>query len=171
MNDLTALEKKLNRDELDYLDDLITVVGPSRRPLLSLICCCVYLRPTLLYLLTLLLLMFDQPQVEASTEPKWKERSSKPGERPFLDQARKTLESIDGGLLSQTNVERIRTLCVPVNFNGKAIAVLSRDFSPDDQRVAGELEMTYFPFRKWASVISQGNIHLKLQEKPNLHQE
>tara|TARA_Y100000591_G_scaffold252108_1_gene223631 strand:+ start:67 stop:1317 length:1251 start_codon:yes stop_codon:yes gene_type:complete len=81
----------------------------------------------------------------------------KPGERPFLDQARKTLQSIDGGLLSQTNVERIRTLCIPVNFNGKAIAVLSRDFSPDDQRVAGELEMTYFSlFRKLGIMISQG---------------
>ena len=86
----------------------------------------------------------------------------KSGERPFLDQARKTLESIDGGLLSQTNVERIRTLCIPVNFNGKAIAVLSRDFSPDDQRVAGELEMTYFSlFRKLGTMISQGKYPFK----------
>ena len=77
-------------------------------------------------------------------------------ERPFLDQARETFQSIDGGLLSQTNVDRIRTLSIPVTCNDKVIAVLSRDFSPDDQRVAGELEMTYFSLFRRLGVIGSG---------------
>ncbi|MDP6298890.1 MAG: histidine kinase N-terminal domain-containing protein [Acidimicrobiales bacterium] len=78
------------------------------------------------------------------------------GERPFFDQARENCSIIDGGLILQTPVERIRTLSVPVFFKGKVIAVLSRDFSPDGQRVAGELEMTYFSlFRRLALMISQ----------------
>lgn len=83
-------------------------------------------------------------------------------ERPFLDQARETFQSVDGGLLSQTNVDRIRTLSIPVTCNNKVIAVLSRDFSPDDQRVAGELEMTYFSlFRRLGVMISQGTYPFK----------
>jgi len=78
------------------------------------------------------------------------------GERPFLDQARLNCTMVDGGLILQTPVERIRTLSVPVSFKGKVIAVLSRDFSPDDQRVAGELEMTYFSlFRRLAMMITE----------------
>ena len=79
------------------------------------------------------------------------------GERPFLDLARESSDLIDGGLILQTPVERIRTLSIPVRFNGKTIAVLSRDFSPDDQRVAGDLEMTYFSlFRRLALMIAEG---------------
>ncbi len=161
MNDLTALDKKLNRDELDYLDglirswdlladlsfaDLLLCVPEADAPL-SAYTVVAHVRPT---------------TSRSIYRTKMEGTVFKPGERPFLDQARKTLESIDGGLLSQTNVERIRTLCVPVNFNGKAIAVLSRDFSPDDQRVAGELEMTYFSlFRKLGIMISQGKYPFK----------
>ncbi|MEC7845050.1 MAG: histidine kinase N-terminal domain-containing protein [Actinomycetota bacterium] len=78
------------------------------------------------------------------------------GERPFFDQARQSRTMVDGGLILQTPVERIRTLSVPVVFEGKVLAVMSRDFSPDDQRVAGELEMTYFSlFRRLALMITQ----------------
>ena len=78
------------------------------------------------------------------------------GERPFFDEARQSGQIIDGGLILQSPVERIRTLSVPVLFDGKVIAVLSRDFSPDGQRVAGDLEMTYFSlFRRLALMISQ----------------
>lgn len=84
------------------------------------------------------------------------------GERPLLDQARKTLQSVDGGLLPQSDAKRIRSLSIPVNYKGKVIALLSRDFSPDDQRIAGELEMTYFSlFRRLGTMISQGSYPFK----------
>tara|TARA_Y100000768_G_scaffold101384_1_gene74134 strand:- start:183 stop:1640 length:1458 start_codon:yes stop_codon:yes gene_type:complete len=161
MNDLTALEKKLNQDELSYLDDLIRswdlladlsfadllLCAPDLNIPVSPYTVVAHVRPT---------------TSRSIYRTKMEGMVFQPGERPFLDQARKTLESIDGGLLSATNVERIRTLCIPVNFNGKVIAILSRDFSPDDQRVAGELEMTYFSlFRKLGVMISQGKYPFK----------
>ena len=156
MNDLTALKQQLNQEELSHLDDLtrswdlladlsfadLLLCVPEPNMPVSPYTVVAHVRPT---------------TSRSIYRTKMEGMVFKSGERPFLDQARKTLQSIDGGLLSQTNVERIRTLCIPVNFNGKAIAVLSRDFSPDDQRVAGELEMTYFSlFRKLGIMISQG---------------
>ena len=161
MNDLTALEKHLNKDELSHLDDLIRswdlLADLSFADLL--LCVAEPNIPVSPYTVV----AHVRPTTSRSIyRTKMEGTVFKSGERPFLDQARKTLESIDGGLLSQTNVERIRTLCIPVNFNGKAIAILSRDFSPDDQRVAGELEMTYFSlFRKLGIMISQGKYPFK----------
>ncbi len=79
------------------------------------------------------------------------------GERPFLDQARTTGAIIDGGLILQRVAPRLRTLVVPVRCGGETIAVLSRDFSPDEQREPGELEMNYFfTFRRLAQMIAEG---------------
>jgi len=161
MNDLTALETKLDQDERAHLNDLIRswdlladlsfadllLCVPEPNMPVSPYTVVAHVRPT---------------TSRSIYRTKMEGMVFQPGERPFLDQARIRLESIDGGLLSQTNVERIRTLCIPVNFNGKAIAVLSRDFSPDDQRIAGELEMTYFSlFRKLGIMISQGKYPFK----------
>ncbi|MDG1846071.1 MAG: sensor histidine kinase [Acidimicrobiales bacterium] len=80
------------------------------------------------------------------------------GERLFFDLARETGQVIDGGLILQVPVERIRTLSVPVVFEDKVIAVLARDFSPDEERMAGDLEMTYFfLFRRIARMIAEGS--------------
>ncbi len=80
-----------------------------------------------------------------------------PGERPFLDQARCTGAIVDGGLILQPAAPRIRTLTVPVGCGGEVLAVLTRDFSPDEQRAPGELEMNYFfTFRRLAQMIADG---------------
>ncbi len=80
-----------------------------------------------------------------------------PGERPFFDQARATGAIIDGGLILQQIAPRLRTLVVPVRCGGEIIAVLSREFSPDEQREPGELEMNYFfTFRRLAQMIAEG---------------
>ena len=79
-------------------------------------------------------------------------------ERPLLDLARTTGQVIDGGLVQQDAAPRIRTLSVPVQHQGQIIAVLSRDFSPDEQRTPGELEITYFfLFRRLAQMIADGS--------------
>jgi two-component system, sensor histidine kinase PdtaS len=80
-----------------------------------------------------------------------------PGERPFFDLARQTGNIIDGGLVFQGAAPRIRTLTVPVRHDGRIIAVLAREFSPDEQRLPGELETTYFfLFRRLARMIAEG---------------
>jgi two-component sensor histidine kinase len=79
------------------------------------------------------------------------------GTRPFLDLARSTRTFVDGGLILQAVAPRIRTLIVPVTCEGEVIAVLAREFSPDEQRHPGELEMNYFfTFRRLAQMISEG---------------
>lgn len=79
------------------------------------------------------------------------------GRRPFFDIARTTGAILDGGLILEQASPRIRTLIVPVTHRGRIIAVLSREFSPDEQRDPGELEMNYFfTFRRLAQMIAEG---------------
>lgn len=80
-----------------------------------------------------------------------------PGARPLLDRARTTGTIVDGGMIGQAAAPRLRTLSVPVRHNGEIIAVMSREFSPDEQREPGELEMMYFfTFRRLAQMIAEG---------------
>ncbi len=79
------------------------------------------------------------------------------GSRPLIDLARVSGQVIDGGRIGDPLAPRIRTLSVPVRYKDKVIAVLSREFSPDEQREPGELEMNYFfTFRRLAQMISEG---------------
>jgi two-component sensor histidine kinase len=88
-----------------------------------------------------------------------------PGERPFFDLARQTGRIVDGGLVFQGAAPRIRTLTVPVTHDGRVIAVLAREFSPDEQRLPGELETTYFfLFRRLARMIAEGSYPYPVDE-------
>jgi two-component sensor histidine kinase len=79
------------------------------------------------------------------------------GSRPFFDLARATGTIVDGGMILQPVAPRIRSLIVPVTCDGEVIAVLAREFSPDEQRDPGELEMNYFfTFRRLAQMIADG---------------
>ncbi len=80
-----------------------------------------------------------------------------PGDRPFFDLVRATGAIVDGGVILEQAAPRIRTLTVPVRFRDRVVAVLSREFSPDEQRDPGELEMNYFfTFRRLAQMIAEG---------------
>jgi len=88
-----------------------------------------------------------------------------PGARPFFDQARASGTIVDGGLILQQAAPRLRTLVVPVRCGDEIIAVLSREFSPDEQREPGELEMNYFfTFRRLAQMIAEGVYPFALDE-------
>ena len=88
-----------------------------------------------------------------------------PGERPFLDLARTTGAVVDGGMILQATSPRIRVLMVPVRCDDEVIAVLSREFSPDEQREPGELEMSYFfTFRRLAQMIAEGTYPFPVDE-------
>ena len=161
MNDLTALEKKLNPDELAHLNDLIRSWDLLADLSFADLLLCV--PETNMPVSPYTVVAHVRPTTSRSIyRTEMEGMAFQPGERPFFDLARKSLEGIDGGLLSQTDVERIRTLCIPVTYGGKVIALLSRDFSPDDQRAAGDLEMTYFSlFRRLGVMISQGKYPFK----------
>ncbi len=89
-------------------------------------------------------------------------------QRPFFDLARSTGQIIDGGMISQRAAPRIRTLSVPVCCGSEVVAVLSRDFSPDEQREPGELEMNYFfTFRRLAQMIAEGTFPFAVDETEN----
>lgn len=86
------------------------------------------------------------------------------GTRPLLDRARLTGTIVDGGMIGQA-APRLRTLSVPVRHNGEVIAVMSREFSPDEQREPGELEMMYFfTFRRLAQMIAEGSYPFPVDE-------
>ena len=115
MNDLTALDKKLNQNELEHLDGLIRSWDLLADLSFADLLLCVAEPNIPVYPYTVV--AHVRPTTSRSIyRTKMEGTVFKSGERPFLDQARKTLESIDGGLLSQTNVERIRTLCIPVSY-------------------------------------------------------
>ena len=79
------------------------------------------------------------------------------GSRPLIDLARAGGQIVDGGMIFEPVAPRVRTLSVPVRCHGDVIAVLSREFSPDEQREPGELEMIYFfTFRRLAQMIAEG---------------
>ena len=87
------------------------------------------------------------------------------GARPLLDRALATGTIVDGGMIRQPVAPRMRTLSVPVRHNGEVIAVMSREFSPDEQREPGELEMMYFfTFRRLAQMIAEGSYPFPVDE-------
>lgn len=87
------------------------------------------------------------------------------GSRPFFDLARTSGAIVDGGMIGHPTRPRIRTLTVPVRCDGEIIAVLSREFSPDEQRAPGELEMNYFvTFRRLAQMIAEGSYPFDFDE-------
>ena len=78
-------------------------------------------------------------------------------DRPLLALAWERGELMDGGLHLPETDRWVRTLNVPVRFRDQTIAVLAREFVPHLQRVAGELETTYFSvFRRLAAMVADG---------------
>ncbi len=78
-------------------------------------------------------------------------------ERPLVARAMRLEEIIEGEITVSAIRERVRVLCIPVRYNGKTIAVLSRESTPTVGRQPGELERTYVDiFNRFARMISVG---------------
>lgn len=78
-------------------------------------------------------------------------------ERPLIH--RSFLSGIieDGGLFQAAHKRWIRTLAVPVRHDGRVIAVLAREFSPDIDSVPGTLQFVAFEsLRRLADMIADG---------------
>ncbi len=79
------------------------------------------------------------------------------GERPLVSRSLAREEIIEGEITVTAIRERVRVLCIPVRFDGRTIAVLSRESTPSVGRSPGELERTYVDiFNRFAQMIARG---------------
>ncbi|MCY3926601.1 MAG: sensor histidine kinase [bacterium] len=78
-------------------------------------------------------------------------------ERPLAALALRTGVSANGGTYLADQQQWVQSLAVPVNFAGRTVAVLVREFPSASDRVWGRLENTYFGlFRRLAGMIADG---------------
>ncbi|MYB25778.1 MAG: hypothetical protein F4X37_11870 [Acidimicrobiia bacterium] len=78
-------------------------------------------------------------------------------ERPLAALAASTAVSANGGAYLAGQQRWVQSLAVPVNFTGRTIAVLLREFPSTSDRVWGRLEKAYFGlFRRLAGMIADG---------------
>ncbi|HLM62800.1 MAG TPA: histidine kinase N-terminal domain-containing protein [Acidimicrobiales bacterium] len=79
-------------------------------------------------------------------------------ERPLVARAYRLGEIIEGEITSSPLKERVRVLCIPVRYEDRVIAVLTRESAPSFGRQPGELERTYVDvFNHFARMISTGD--------------
>lgn len=77
--------------------------------------------------------------------------------RPLMAHAFRTGEITDGGVMLAEHERWIRTLAVPVRFEGKIVAVLAREFSPTVEDIPGDLQNAQFAvLRRLARMIADG---------------
>ncbi len=78
-------------------------------------------------------------------------------ERPLAALALRTGVSANGGAYLPGQDRWVQSLAVPVNFAGRTIAMLLREFPSVSDRIWGRLETTYFGlFRRLAGMIADG---------------
>jgi len=79
-------------------------------------------------------------------------------QRPLVARSMRLEEIIEGEIEVPAVHEPVRVLCIPVRFNGRTIAVLSREATPTVGRAPGELERTYVEiFNRFARMIAEGS--------------
>jgi two-component sensor histidine kinase len=78
-------------------------------------------------------------------------------ERILLDQCIRTNETVQGEIFVQVINDSANMLAIPVRYEGRTIAVLSREWVVDNARRPGQLETTYADiFSKFAEMVAQG---------------
>ena len=78
-------------------------------------------------------------------------------ERILLDKCIKTNGTVQGEIFVQAINGSANMLAIPVRFEGRIIAVLSREWVVDNARRPGQLETTYAEiFSKFAEMVAQG---------------
>jgi len=79
-------------------------------------------------------------------------------EVPLLAKAYGDGEIVEGEITVEGMPDPVRVMAVPVRSDGKAIGVLTREWSSRGSRQPGELERTYVGmFQRFASMISEGS--------------
>jgi len=78
-------------------------------------------------------------------------------ERPLVARAYRLGEIIEGEINLSPLQERVRVLCIPVRWEGRMVAVLTRESVPSVGRQPGELERIYVEiFNRFARMIAAG---------------
>lgn len=91
-------------------------------------------------------------------------------DRPLLAEAWKTGEIVDGGIWLRDQQRWIRTLAVPVRFEGEIVAMLSREFSPKIEEIPGDLETNSFMvLRRLAAMIAEGTYPFRVETRGHDH--
>jgi two-component system, sensor histidine kinase PdtaS len=86
-------------------------------------------------------------------------------ERPLVARAYRLGEIIEGEMASSPLKERVRVLCIPVRFEDKVIAVMTKESAPSFGRQPGELERTYIDvFNRFARMISNGDFPFSAED-------
>jgi len=90
--------------------------------------------------------------------------------RPLLTRAFETGHVMDGGVFLQRSQRWIRTLAVPVRFDGQIVAVLAREFAPHIEIMPGDLELHSFAtFRRVAAMIAAGSFPFGVETRRHDH--
>ena len=90
--------------------------------------------------------------------------------RPLLSQAFEAGEIMDGGVYLSRRDRWIRTLAVPVRFEGEIVAVLAREFSPQIEIMPGDLELHAFAtFRRFATMVAAGSFPFGVETRRHDH--
>ncbi len=86
-------------------------------------------------------------------------------DRPLVARSLRREEIIEGEITVSAIRERIRVQCIPVRYDGRTIAVLSRESTPTVGRSPGELERTYVDiFNRFARMIAGGEFPYALDD-------
>ncbi|MBX3312943.1 MAG: histidine kinase N-terminal domain-containing protein [Actinobacteria bacterium] len=86
-------------------------------------------------------------------------------ERPLVARSMRLEEIIEGEITVASIREQVRVLCIPVRHNGRTIAVLSRESTPNVGRSPGELERTYVDiFNRFARMIASGDFPFPMED-------
>ncbi len=86
-------------------------------------------------------------------------------DRPLVARSMRLEEIIEGEITVSAIRERVRVLCIPVRYNGRTIAVLSRESAPSVARSPGELERTYVDiFNRFARMIATGEFPFPIED-------
>ncbi|MGK0225420.1 MAG: hypothetical protein ACI8XD_000229, partial [Thermoproteota archaeon] len=90
--------------------------------------------------------------------------------RPLLTRAFESGEVMDGGVFLPRQGRWIRTLAVPVRFEGEIVAVLAREFAPHIEIMPGDLEVHAFAtFRRFAAMVASGSFPFGVETRRHDH--
>jgi len=90
--------------------------------------------------------------------------------RPLLTHAFESGAVMDGGVFLPRQGRWIRTLAVPIRFEGQIVAVLAREFAPHIEIMPGDLELHAFAtFRRFAAMIAAGSFPFGVETRRHDH--
>lgn len=90
--------------------------------------------------------------------------------RPLATRAFESGEIMDGGIWLEGRGRWIRTLAVPIRFDGAIVGVLAREFSPSVEVMPGDLELLSFAtFRRFAAMIADGTYPFGVETRRHDH--